>query len=573
MPATKARKVRLYKDSKGYYILVTDKGGKRKKLRVESDITDKPIREQKKALDFLLKTVISQDNRLKRQKRRTKQNANAKKVGKKVYPILENTAFSLLNEVKKKNEDDNKLNFLTKSLIDEKLKLLEDKLTAKQLTAPTALIGAPPAPLLLEPGEEKVKIRTIESLPGTGDVLLVDSKGKKRVVSEKDVENITKQAATSKTYQKKTEELEKKMKLQTNEAQFENAVNDILKKKIFEALGDEGRKINKSGRTSAKSKADLVKELRNKPQFEKFLLTDFDTQNPIKSINEKFIPTLLTKSVSATPSHTFNKSVKRAATPPPTKSTYKTPPAIPKPLAVKRSAPPPPPIPPKAEEITPPVINDLDEDEVPPEEMIDDLNELDVTTGEGKNNSPSGKGLYDYEIEKIMEPYNDLGFMGVISADEIPKIIEKVQKRIKSKNAKKEDRISFVMNLDTSDGPGYHWVACYIDPSFDRSIEFYNSFGYKGSNHGEPTPEMMEEIKKLIDTVEPETYLKFKVNKVKQQSVDTANCGYFCMKFLIDRYNGKSWQDATGFRNLDLSKKSEEDIKKFKRKIKRFGEL
>ncbi|GAM17133.1 hypothetical protein SAMD00019534_003080 [Acytostelium subglobosum LB1] len=62
--------------------------------------------------------------------------------------------------------------------------------------------------------------------------------------------------------------------------------------------------------------------------------------------------------------------------------------------------------------------------------------------GHGRDDN---KGLYDYEIEKLMEPYHKDGFEGVIASDELDTL-------------KPMDRMSFIMNLDKSNQPGSHWV-------------------------------------------------------------------------------------------------------------------
>jgi len=66
--------------------------------------------------------------------------------------------------------------------------------------------------------------------------------------------------------------------------------------------------------------------------------------------------------------------------------------------------------------------------------------------------------------------------------------------------------------------------------------------------------------------LKPENYLKLKENKIVQQSDKSENCGYFCMRFLIDRYRGKSFTESTGFDKIDLNRvnKNENEIEKMK---------
>ena len=47
--------------------------------------------------------------------------------------------------------------------------------------------------------------------------------------------------------------------------------------------------------------------------------------------------------------------------------------------------------------------------------------------------------------------------------------------------------------------------------------------------------------------MKPDLNLRFKVNKIADQSKDSANCGFFATKFLIDRFNGHSFARASGY--------------------------
>ena len=60
----------------------------------------------------------------------------------------------------------------------------------------------------------------------------------------------------------------------------------------------------------------------------------------------------------------------------------------------------------------------------------------------------------------------------------------------------------------------------------------------------------VKDIKPFIDKINPSVYLKFKINRIKHQSVSSENCGYFAMKFLMDRFNGKPWQDGSGYSDV-----------------------
>ena len=72
----------------------------------------------------------------------------------------------------------------------------------------------------------------------------------------------------------------------------------------------------------------------------------------------------------------------------------------------------------------------------------------------------------------------------------------------------------------------------------------------------------MKDLKKFVDKINHNVYLKFKINKIKQQSAKSDNCGIFAMKFLIDKFNGKPFKFCTGFSDIVNSEKKAEKLKK-----------
>jgi hypothetical protein len=177
------------------------------------------------------------------------------------------------------------------------------------------------------------------------------------------------------------------------------------------------------------------------------------------------------------------------------------------------------------------------------------LDEPEDQTGGGKE--PANEGLYNDEIEDYMQPFKKYGFKGVYSLDEIKKIPV-------------SDKMSFIMNLDPSHKPGSHWVAVNIDSKKDKSVEYYDSYG------DEPPNQFLKDIKYLIKKINPDTYLKFKVNKIINQRSNSSNCGFFAMKFLVDRYNNIPFPEASGYSDI---MKSEKNIEKFKKKFPKFSEI
>jgi len=160
----------------------------------------------------------------------------------------------------------------------------------------------------------------------------------------------------------------------------------------------------------------------------------------------------------------------------------------------------------------------------------------------GGSGGEHGRGLYDDEIESIMKKYENLGWKGVYSIDELDKIPV-------------SDKMAFILNLDPSTKPGSHWVGVFIDTKKDKSLEYYDPLA-KG-----PPKRFSEDIKRLIDKLDPDVYLKYKINKVKRQSDNTDTCGWHSMKWVMQRLNGVPWVDCSGWSEVA---KSEKEIKKFK---------
>ena len=152
--------------------------------------------------------------------------------------------------------------------------------------------------------------------------------------------------------------------------------------------------------------------------------------------------------------------------------------------------------------------------------------------GNGLDNTSDG--LYDDQINEIMSKFKD--YKGTIMRDEIKKLLPYIEP---------QSRLAFIINTDTRDKPGQHWNAVYIDgrngPESSNSLEWFDSFGRS------IPPDILEDCKLILKILKPETILKIKENRVVMQDDSTANCGYFCCRFLIDRFRGQSFSSATGY--------------------------
>ena len=161
------------------------------------------------------------------------------------------------------------------------------------------------------------------------------------------------------------------------------------------------------------------------------------------------------------------------------------------------------------------------------------------TKVEGSGNK--SKGLWNDEIDNIMK--HTPNYMGAVGLEDLPKIF----KHISDNKLKK---FSFILNTNTD-----HWVAVNSD---GHSIEFYDPL-----TEWKPSKQFYNDFQKHIQHFP--YMLKFKINNVKQQSDNTANCGWFCMRFLMERANDISFKNATDYPKH--IKDNEKDIKNMKKLV------
>lgn len=157
-------------------------------------------------------------------------------------------------------------------------------------------------------------------------------------------------------------------------------------------------------------------------------------------------------------------------------------------------------------------------------------------------------GLSTGQINSLMRGYPY--YLGCVGCDQILDF-----------DVKPRSRFGFVMNTDPSYKKGQHWVAIYIDarPNGTHSVEYYDSLADL------PTRQVFEDLKKLSNSLRAHHPLILKMNKIADQSDDTSNCGYFASKFLIDRFNGKSFAEASGYNRR--YPRGERDIEEWKREL------
>ena len=173
--------------------------------------------------------------------------------------------------------------------------------------------------------------------------------------------------------------------------------------------------------------------------------------------------------------------------------------------------------------------------------------------GEGLNKVNKG-GLYNTDIDKIMKPFKE--YLGCYANDQIDILI----KYIKDNNIKKGGAIINTNNLKDKEG---HWVAIWFDTIDDCEFSYYDPFGNNPRSNN-----FINKFKSMFEDMETECYIKVKINKIKQQSVSSNTCGWFSIKFLLERMNGITFKDATKYKKIS---NNENDIKELKQQYNKFG--
>lgn len=175
----------------------------------------------------------------------------------------------------------------------------------------------------------------------------------------------------------------------------------------------------------------------------------------------------------------------------------------------------------------------------------DEITEFkDKTTGKGRVHYIKGSGKHgehamtSKEIDDILHHELD-NFIGTIPLDEIDFVIKYIE------DNDSED-FSFIFNTKKADYfENKEHVGHFIAVNYDRySLEIYDPLA-------DPISEKIKEyiIEPLKELIEDnvEHLVKLKHNKVEQESADSYLCGWFCIRFLLDRYNGISWKEATDY--------------------------
>jgi len=184
-----------------------------------------------------------------------------------------------------------------------------------------------------------------------------------------------------------------------------------------------------------------------------------------------------------------------------------------------------------------------------------------TNTGRGAY-ANDNNGIFNDELQQIFADKTNK-FLPVIASDKMDTLLKLVDKDTK--------KFGWIQNTEPSSSMGRHWVAYFIDIS-NLEINYFDSLV---ENNGEPTKQSLKGLKKIIDKINPEYYLKLKTNSVMLQNNRSSNCGYFALKFIMDRYRNIPFRTATMYDKItgytsdddfiEGDDEGEKMIKKFKR--------
>ena len=184
--------------------------------------------------------------------------------------------------------------------------------------------------------------------------------------------------------------------------------------------------------------------------------------------------------------------------------------------------------------------------------------------------------LFNDEIEQYMKPLEKYGFIGVYMADDLAKIPSQyLQKRgslIFNNEPDKDPKTG-------KPSPGQHWLALYWDlrhknegdwtlhfekGAHNQGIYYYDSFGRPPSGNGRV------QIKDLMDKIRKKFGIKYETDfdwsDCKEQDMRSQECGWFAMRWLVDKYLERHHDFCS-------DRESEHEVKEFRKDVLEKGKV
>ena len=153
-----------------------------------------------------------------------------------------------------------------------------------------------------------------------------------------------------------------------------------------------------------------------------------------------------------------------------------------------------------------------------------------------KRRKPDVTPMNNVQLEDVLEDFP----VTVCCADDLPASVE-------------ERPCSFVVNTDSCDQPGTHWVVFHFNT--DGPAEFFDSLGQP--------PETYHKRFQNVLVVNGPNYV---FTNYRIQPYDSDTCGLYCIYFIRQRYRGYSMEDV-------LKEFSKSDLEHNDRKIVRLSSL
>ena len=156
-------------------------------------------------------------------------------------------------------------------------------------------------------------------------------------------------------------------------------------------------------------------------------------------------------------------------------------------------------------------------------------------------NEHRGDGIAIYQLDKVMLglPY----FLGVLTLSSIDAKLQEVKKY-------QSPIFSFIYFYENYlDNNINHYTAVFCDMINYKDLCYYDSYG------NDIPQKLYEKLEKFIHTLELPYMLKFKENKIQNQSNTSDTCGIFSMFYIYMRYFGFSHKEASGYNNIEENEK------------------
>jgi hypothetical protein len=202
--------------------------------------------------------------------------------------------------------------------------------------------------------------------------------------------------------------------------------------------------------------------------------------------------------------------------------------------------------------------------------IIKSLDDDDILNNTFRPEGPSGKyeWLSTIDINDVLtqyhEKYDDFIFLGAVPYDflDLPVLELHHHNLFDNYELQGKTKIGAVINLDTHNMPGSHWVALYTDLE-KKQVYFFDSVGKKPGKrirkfvnkivkylYKKINPRDKLEINSLIKSIKNKNYdmidklspIDIRYNYIQHQ-FDDSECGVYSMNFIINLLEGRTFDD------------------------------